>query len=340
MAQIAFTLMVLSQCLIALQQQRHGLGNKIRILLLHLAERLDGQLVAPHLLFDFRLQQAGANRFLVSDQGLLEAFQGGLYIALLPPGLRLLTIKMGNQNTHPWTAIALKALCRVDGLAPLLFLLINIQQPFQRLLLVQPLLDEFQKKRLRPPQHAGAQIILPQLQQGACTLILAQRGAGDEILVYANGAVALATAAKKISQRKMGLHRLAVDFQHLHKDIDGLILLLIEQIIEPLEIARGKGLAVFFRPPLIVLSNPPTGQKGGRQKEKQQCQFQTQCLSFRGNERRFSNSFSATFKRCRKRMASRFSPSTMPMQAKTPSKAPTARETATTIDSGAVIVPK
>ncbi len=54
--------------------------------------------------------------------------------------------------------------------------------------------------------------------------------------MLAEGAVGLAETAEQVTQRKVGLHRVIVHFEHADKYLNGLVRLLVEEIIEPLEV--------------------------------------------------------------------------------------------------------
>ena len=78
----------------------------------------------------------------------------------------------------------------------------------------------------------------------AVTVVCAEIGARQEMLVHANGTFVLPAAAKQVAQCKVqfGCFRIVLD--SLNKRINGLILLFIEQKVQALEIRLGR-LAVF-----------------------------------------------------------------------------------------------
>src|SRR3569832_860093 len=90
------------------------------------------------------------------------------------------------------------------------------------------------------------------------------------MLMQPYGAIDLAAAAKQVSKREMGLHRVTVVFGELEKDLDGFVLLFIEQIVEATEVigrkfADAHAGAMHGRP----ASRKPAAGESGRHQQNQ-----------------------------------------------------------------------
>ncbi len=92
------------------------------------------------------------------------------------------------------------------------------------------------ESRFGPIQDARLQVILCQLEQRLLPLVLFQIGPLNQVKVHAHRTIHLAAAAEQAAQRKVQLDRLRVDLDHFDEGFDRLVLLLVEQEVQPLEI--------------------------------------------------------------------------------------------------------
>jgi len=67
-------------------------------------------------------------------------------------------------------------------------------------------------------------------------VLLAQVRAADDVSVKADGLVNLAPAAKQVAKRQVRLGGLGIDLGEFEKDLDGLVGLLVEQVVETPEV--------------------------------------------------------------------------------------------------------
>ena len=93
-------------------------------------------------------------------------------------------------------------------------------------------------------EQAGFEEVQRQGMLRTLALFLADVCAREQMFVHAYGAAVFATSAKKIAQRKMQLGGVRVVLYGFNKGINGLVLLLVEQEIQPFEVGLG-GAAVF-----------------------------------------------------------------------------------------------
>ena len=74
---------------------------------------------------------------------------------------------------------------------------------------------------------------------------LPQVAAREQVFMDAHGAVVFAAPAKQVAQGKVQLRRIWVALHCFNKGVNGLVLLLVEQEVEPLEV--GLGYAAVFK---------------------------------------------------------------------------------------------
>src|SRR2546427_1454386 len=122
-----------------------------------------------------------------------------------------------------------------DGLHPVLFLLIDLEQELQRLGTVRRTV-ELEKHLFRAVEKPGLEIVLPQFDHRVQPLLPAQIRTFEQVPVHANRPLGLAAAAEQAPQGEVQLDRLRIDLDHLDKDLDRLVGLLVQQKIEALEI--------------------------------------------------------------------------------------------------------
>src|SRR6266850_355076 len=122
-----------------------------------------------------------------------------------------------------------------DGLHPVLFLLIDLEQEFQGLGTVRRVL-ELEKGLFRSVEKPGLEIVLPQLDHRVQPLLRAQIRTLEQVPVHTDRPLGLAAAAEQASQGEVQLDRLRIDLDHLDERFDRFVRLLVQQEIETFEI--------------------------------------------------------------------------------------------------------
>ena len=95
-----------------------------------------------------------------------------------------------------------------------------------------------------PVEQAGFQKILRQGVLRPIAVGLAQIGTGQQVLVNPDSALVFAAAAKQVAQREVQFRRVRISLNRFDERVDGLILLLVQQVIEAFEVGFGR-LAIF-----------------------------------------------------------------------------------------------
>src|SRR6266850_1857853 len=122
-----------------------------------------------------------------------------------------------------------------DGLHPVLFLLIDLEQELQGFATVRRVL-ELEKGLFRSVEKPGLEIVLPQLDHRVQPLLRAQIRTLEQVPVHANRPLGLAAAAEPATQGEVQLDGLRIDLDHLDERLDRLVRLLVQQEIETFEI--------------------------------------------------------------------------------------------------------
>jgi hypothetical protein len=157
----------------------------------------------------------------------------------------------------------------LDRLVPVAFVLVDRDEMAQCRGCVGIHGHQVAEQRLRAIEQAGAHVVLAEFQQRHGFHGVRQSRAGDQVLVQPDRPVDLATAAEKIAQRKVGFHRVAVVFGQLEEYLDGLVLLLVKQVVQAAKIVRrelahlGAGTAHTRAP-----RGPPTTEESHRQEQQ------------------------------------------------------------------------
>ena len=89
-------------------------------------------------------------------------------------------------------------------------------------------------------QQAGAHVVLAQREHRLGLLLVAERVAGNQALVQADRAIDFTAAAEQMAERELGFDRVLVDLGDLQEQLDGLVLLLVEQVVEAAEVGVGQ----------------------------------------------------------------------------------------------------
>ena len=251
---------------VALAQRFDRLRQKLLVLVFDALVMPDGELRIAVLLGHLGRQHAGPHAARILVHGALYVLPGLLQIAGAQAFLGLLAIEVRDHLPQALAAGRLEAARVVDGARPVLLLLIDVDQVRQRLARVHAGPQDLVEQALGAIQQTGFHEVDAELQQRERALLVGEVGAGDEVLVDRDGAIDLATLAKQVAEREMRLDRLAVDLEHLDEDLDGLVGLLVEQVVDALEVVRGEA-ARRLAPvaPLLATRRQPAREGGDGQ---------------------------------------------------------------------------
>ena len=122
-------------------------------------------------------------------------------------------------------------------------------------------------------EQAGLHVVLAQLQQGLGALLRLQAGLGNDVLVEADGAVDLAAAAEQAAQRHVGLHRVLVDLGQFQEHLDGLVGLLVEEVVQALEILVAEQLLLLVGRAAPDRAGQPPAQVNRDRQQQDQAEF-------------------------------------------------------------------
>ncbi len=125
-----------------------------------------------------------------------------------------------------------------DRLGPVFLVLIDVDQMPQRVRHVRVDGDEIGEQGFGAIEQAGAHVVLAEFEHGDGLFFVAQVRTRDQMLMHANRAIDFAAAAEQIAEREMRLDRIAIEFGQLQEYFDGLVGLLVEQIVQAAEVAR------------------------------------------------------------------------------------------------------
>ena len=117
-------------------------------------------------------------------------------------------------------------------------------------------------------EHAGLQVVPGEFQQCVRLGSVVQIRPGDQVLVQADGAFDFAAPAQQVAKDDIGFDRIGVQVDHIDEQVDGLVRLLVEQVVDALEVMAWNRLGLMT---LHVASRrPPAGQRRDRQQEPEQ----------------------------------------------------------------------
>ena len=89
-------------------------------------------------------------------------------------------------------------------------------------------------------QQTGPEVVQRQRVLGTMAVGAAQVAARKQVLMHPNRTLVFAAAAKQVAQCEVQLGRVGVVLHRLDEGVDGLVLLLVEQEIEPTEVGLGR----------------------------------------------------------------------------------------------------
>src|SRR5882672_6643463 len=220
---------------VALEQALRDEREISRVLLLDALPGLDGAVVIARGRGDVAQDDVGAYAFAVCGEGRLQVVPRPFRARMRRFHERELAIVIRDLLLRGLPGVFLQLERDPDGLHPVLLLLVDLEQEFQRLGAVRRAL-ELGKHLLRAVEEPGLQVVLPQLDHRVQALLPAQIGTLEQVAVHADRALGLAAAAEQAPQREVQLDGLRVDLDHLDEGLDRLVRLLVQQEIEAFEI--------------------------------------------------------------------------------------------------------
>ena len=125
----------------------------------------------------------------------------------------------------------------VDRFLPVLFLLEDFKQKLESLLLVLRAL-QFAKQFFGSVKQTGFQVVLREFVECGHFLLWREVGPVEQVLVHADRALHFAAAAEQAAECEMQLDGLRIDLDDFDERLDGLVRLLVQEKIEPLEIRQ------------------------------------------------------------------------------------------------------
>ncbi len=253
-----------------LQQPREDLGQEVGPLVADPAIEMDGAVRLAAVQDEARLEQGGADAARVRGQGIAQTGLGAFVITLAQGLLRQFALVMGHCGAHGLAEPALEPVGGLQTAAPVLLLLIDVEQTGQGQAAMVAKFRQLLEKAFSAVEEASAHVVLSQFPQGQGPQGLGEILAGHEALMNADGPVHLPPAAKEPPQGQLHLGRLAVHLRQLDEDVDGLVRLIVEQIVETAKIGGVGGPA-----PASALGAPRRGPptRGGGQGQEQQDPF-------------------------------------------------------------------
>src|SRR5436190_4176276 len=219
----------------ALEQALRDEREITRVLLLDALPGLDGADVIARGGRDVAQDDVGADALAVRGEGRLEAVPRPFRARMRHFRQRQLAVVIRDFFLRGLPGVLLQLEGDPDRLHPVLFLLVDLEQEFQRLGAMRRAL-ELEEHLFRAIEKPGLEVVLTELDHRVQPLLGAQIRAFEQVPVHADRALGLAAPAEQASQREVQLDRLRVDLDHLDEGLDRLVGLLVEQEIEVLEI--------------------------------------------------------------------------------------------------------
>src|SRR5438132_5973152 len=204
---------------------------------------------------------------LVFRQSLLEMAACLFELRAQHRSLRQLAIIVGDFLEVRSLRERLHPLGDIDRLLPVLFLLEDLQQEAKRLDLERAAV-ELAEELFGAIEESRAMKILRQLEYRQLPLVGGQIMAIEQILVHADRAIDLALAPKQVTQGKMQIDGLRIDFDDLDERLDRLVRLLVQKKVETAKIRQRQ------RPRLTqqMLDIDARGNPTKREKKHRECQ--------------------------------------------------------------------
>ena len=115
-----------------------------------------------------------------------------------------------------------------DGVAPFLFLVVDLQQKTARRFTVFRGLAQVLEQGLSAVKQPGFEVVLRQFKQRQLPQFVVQPGAVRQVAVDLRGALDFAAAAVQIAEREVHLHGLAVHLSRFHEHLQRFVRLLVQ----------------------------------------------------------------------------------------------------------------
>ena len=103
---------------------------------------------------------------------------------------------------------------------------------------------EFVQRVFCAVEQARFEVVKGERMLGPVAVLLDQIAARQQVLVHPHGPFVFATPAKQVAKRKVQLRGVGVVLNGFDEGVDGLVLLLVEQVVQAFEIGLG-GLPIF-----------------------------------------------------------------------------------------------
>src|SRR6266704_1413846 len=219
----------------ALEQALRDEREISRVLLLDPFPGLDGAVVIARGRREIAQNDVGADAFAVRSEGRLQMMPRPFRARMGRFRQRELAVVIRDFFLRGLPGVLFQLERDPDGLHPVLFLLIDLEQESQRLGTMRRAV-ELEKHLFRAVEKAGLEIVLPQFDHRVQPLLPAQIRTFEQVPMHANRPLGLAPAAEQAPQGEVKLDRLRIDLDHLDEGLDRLVGLLVQQKIEALEI--------------------------------------------------------------------------------------------------------
>ena len=143
---------------------------------------------------------------------------------------------MGDDRAQLSLGGRLQTLRAVDGLVPVLLLLVDVDELAQGLYAMDGVLGQGLKDVLGAIEEPCAQVVLTELEKRLAPLLGTERPALDQVVVDTDRAVDFTPPPVQVAEREVSVDCLAVDLEHPDEELDRLVRLLVQQIVDSPEV--------------------------------------------------------------------------------------------------------
>ena len=212
-------------------------------------------------------QNGGAHALAVGPEGRIEMLARLGRPAVEYRARSQLAMEFGNRLLPQVVGMIGHGLGDLDGLQPLLFLLVDFEQRLERLLVASaaPQLEKYFFGAVEQPR---LQVVQAEFRQGVQALAVAQAIAIDQILMHADRAVGFAPTPEQAAQGEVQFDGLRIDLGGLQEGFDGLVRLLVEEEVEALEIGARQSARFLQQMIEIDARGHPAEGKEDRQRQQ------------------------------------------------------------------------
>ena len=220
---------------------------------------------------DPALADAGAHRGRIRRIGTRDRGTRRIKVARRALPVRQFAFELRDQLAHRLAGGGLEAAGVLDGFFPVALGLVDADQVAQRLRARAGRSWPDRRTRSRRDQ-AGLNACSPRpAPASACTFCGSLRsGRCTKRLVQPDRAIDLATAAEQVSQRDLGLEGFLVQLGDMQEQLDGLVRLLVEQVVQAAEIGGGQLADLVIAMALAAApTDHPTCQRSQRHEDQE-----------------------------------------------------------------------